>query len=71
MNLLQPDLRGELLILINDKWEFRVIIPKVDEQDRLRLVKIAFDAAQMVADRFGVRVQASPTPGPSERFTRA
>lgn len=57
MNLLASDLRGEVVLLIAEDWSFRVICPKVTPEDRLKLVKVLFDAAQATAAQFGVKVE--------------
>lgn len=56
VNLLAPDLRGEVLILIAPDWQYRMMLPKVDEADRLRLVQLLFDAAQLAAQQWGISV---------------
>lgn len=56
MNLLQQDLRGEVLILIAPDWQYRMMLPKVDEADRLRLVQLLFDAAHLAAQQWGINV---------------
>ena len=56
MNLLQQDLRGEVLILIAPDWQYRMMLPKVDEADRLRLVQLLFDAAHLAAQQWNINV---------------
>ena len=56
MNLLASDLRGEVQIMIAPDWTFRVILPKIEVADRLRLVQLLFDAAQLTAREWGISV---------------
>ena len=58
MNLLAPSSQGEVLIVIGENWkDFRLVTPKVQGDDRLRLVELMFTASQMMADQLGVTVQ--------------
>ena len=42
--------------MIAPDWTFRVILPKIEVADRLRLVQLLFDAAQLTAREWGISV---------------
>lgn len=57
MNLLGPDIKHEVLILINDKNEHRLLAPKLATRDEVILVaETLINAAVALANQYGVQV---------------
>ncbi len=68
MNLLAPDLRAEITILVAEDWTSRLYGPKgLDQQERLRVLDAALRALIGLGESWGVRLRIEGEGAEGER----